>query len=224
MKEATFIYHDIPQRTPEWYRLRLGLPTASRLSDLTSTLKNGQPTAAQKDYLKELRYEKTFGISMSKFVSSAMYDGVNYEDIAANMYSVVEGVDLKPAGIYANQWFAASPDRLIGDDGLLEVKVLTDTKYADVLEDNNVAIDRFNLQIQGQLWASGRAYAILMIYNVNSNSYIKIKIARNDSDIEMIQSVVESLDVSKFAESGMVLMGDDAHGSATEVTISLEGL
>jgi hypothetical protein len=181
-----FTYSDAPQRSPEWFRIRLGRVTASRLSDWLAVSKAktgpGKPLKARLDYEKELLFERKFGTSFEKFVTEAMQDGVDFEDFARRQYEHITGRKCYEVGCWYNPYFVASPDRAIGDDGLLEIKVLKDSSFTDVLIDG--VPDKHWQQIQGQLWASGRKWCDYVAINLNTK---KVKIIRVQPDLEFHQ-------------------------------------
>lgn len=178
-----FEYSGAPQRSPEWFALRLGKVTASRLCDWLSVSKaaatKGKPLKARLDYEKELIFERTFGTSFEKFVSGAMQDGNDFEDFARVQYEKITGTLAEPCGCWYNDYFVASPDSVVGDDGLLEIKVLKDNSFTEVLSEG--VPEKHWQQIQGQLWASGRKWCDYVAINLNTR---KIKIIRVLPDAE----------------------------------------
>lgn len=172
-----FEYFDGEQRSPEWYALRLGKVTASRLSDWLAVSKAktgaGKPLKARLDYEKELLFERRFNTSFENFVSEAMQDGIDYEDFARKQYQEVTGNAVEECGAWYNEYFCASPDGVVGKDGLLEVKIVKDNTFAEIL--TNGVPDKWWKQCQGQLWASGRKWCDFVAVNFNT---AKIKIIR----------------------------------------------
>lgn len=176
-----FEYFGGEQRTPEWYKIRIGKVTASRLGDWLAVSKakgkEGTPLKKRFDYEKELLFERTFNTTFEKFVSQPMLDGVNFEDFARTQYEKICKVVVKPCGAWYNEFFCASPDGAIegGKDnlGLLEIKILKDTKFTEVLTEG--VPDEHEKQIQGQLWASGRDWCDYVAVNLHTQ---KLKIIR----------------------------------------------
>ena len=138
-----FTYSDAPQGySPEWVQSRHAKVTASRLGDWLAVGKNGKPLKRRTDYEVEIAYEKQFGVSFQKFVTKAMQDGIDYEQNLADAYSSALGVPVEKCGFFTATSSGASPDRLVGDDGLIECKVLGDNSFADVLT-NGVPEDHY---------------------------------------------------------------------------------
>ena len=193
-----FTYSDAPQRSPEWVANRHAKVTASRLGDWLAVGKNGKPLKRRSDYETELAYERQFGVSYQKFVTKAMQDGIDYEDALAAAYGSAMCVPVEKCGFFYNDRFGASPDRLAGDDGLIECKVLGDSSFADVLT-NGVPTD-YQLQIQGQLWATGRKWCDFVAGNLNTSKFKVIRVLPDTETIERIRDSLADLDniVSEF--------------------------
>lgn len=173
-----FSYYAGPQRVKEWFDLRNGKITASRLGDWMAKSKAagknfGTPLKARYNYEAEILYEREFGVSFDKYMTDAMQDGVDFERFAIEQYEKITGNKVEECGAFYNELFCASPDGLVGDDGLVEVKVLKDSNFMDVLL-NGVKEDHA-LQIQGCLMASGRKWSDNIIVNLNTK---KIKVLR----------------------------------------------
>ena len=198
-----FEYFAGEQRTAPWYDLRVGKVTASRLSDwlAVSKAKTGAGKKLKKrlDYEKELQYERQFGVAYDNFVSDAMNDGIIYEQFAIMNYEDIKKVKVVPVGAWYNEHFVASPDGGVEDEGIVEVKVVRDNTFSDVLSDG--VPDKHWKQIQGQLWASGRKWCDYIVINLNTK---KLKIIRVLPDAEFHEwlelAVPEPLEVEPFSD------------------------
>lgn len=207
-EKMKFEYFGGEQRSPKWYELRLGKVTASRLADwlAVSRAKNskGKPLKARLDYEKELLFERKFGTSFETFVSEAMQDGIDYEAFGRKQYEVIKGVKVSEVGAWYSDYFVASPDGGVGEDGLVEIKIVRDNTFADILV--NGVPDKWWKQCQGQLWASGREWLDFIAVNFNTQ---KVKIIRIEPDKEFHEwcelSVVEDFntDVSIFDDTDL---------------------
>lgn len=197
-----FEYFAGEQRTQPWFDLRIGKVTASRLEDWLSVSKakgkEGTPLKARLDYEKELMFERQFGVGYENFVSSAMQDGIDFETFAVRQYEKIKGVQVVSVGAWYNDLFVASPDGGVADEGIVEVKVVRDNSFTDVLI-NGVPPKHWK-QIQGQLWASGRKWCDYIVINLNTE---KIKIIRVLPDQEFFDwleiAVPEKLVVAEFS-------------------------
>lgn len=187
-----FEYLPVIQRSPEWFAARMGKITASRLSDWLATSKakgkEGTPLKAREDYERELWFERKFGVSFNKYVSEAMLDGQNYEYLARAQYEQIKGVEAKECGVWVNDVFAASPDATVGKEGLLEIKVVRDNTFTEILLGG--VPEKHFLQIQGQLMATGADWCDYVALNLNTR---KISIWRVIPNKEVMQTIQDSL-------------------------------
>lgn len=129
---------NVQQNSPEWLQLRIGNCTASRVKDALDRLKNGQPSMRRKNYLTELVSERLTGFAAEHYVSPAMEHGIETERYARAAYEVVSGNDVELVGIATHpsiKRFSASPDGLLGKDGLLEIKCPTTTTHLEWMMD-----------------------------------------------------------------------------------------
>lgn len=184
-----FRYSPEPQGSPGWVEMRVGKITASRLKDWLAVGVKGQPLKARADYERELAFEMQFKTPFSRFVTAAMEEGILAEEQVKQQYSSTMGVVVQPVGAFYNDKFVASPDGLVGDKGLIECKWLYDTSFSDVLA--NGVPDDYNLQIQGQLMASGRDWCDFVAANGNTGYFKVIRVARDEA---IIQKIKDSLD------------------------------
>lgn len=115
----------VDQGTAEWFQLRLGKLTASRMKDALSFLKNGEPSEARNKYKVELVCERLTERMAEHYVSPAMQWGTQTEDLAKAAYLVETGNDVIPVGIALHPEIpdmAASPDGAVDEYGLVECK------------------------------------------------------------------------------------------------------
>lgn len=125
-------YDPAPQGSGMWFENRLGKVTASRLNDMLDFRKDGKPGAKRLALLGELVDERMTGRLTQKFVSPAMQWGIDHEPIAARRYCEVTGNSAESCGFFDHPTInlcGASPDRLIGVDGLAEIKCPTTATY-----------------------------------------------------------------------------------------------
>jgi predicted phage-related endonuclease len=209
-----FDYFPGAQRSPEWFELRRGRVTASRLDDWLSVSKAktgaGKPLKKRLDYEKELLFERSFGVSYENFVSAAMQEGIDFEDFARKQYEKITGTVVEEVGCWYNDLFVASPDGAVYADplyeikisGLVEIKVLRDNSFTDVLTDG--VPEKHWRQIQGCLWAAGAEWSDYVAINLNTK---KLKIIRVYPDTEFFEylalSLQESLVVAEFPTDGV---------------------
>jgi hypothetical protein len=119
----------LEQGSEAWAQARCGLVTASRCADVIdcykSGAKKGQETAARRDYRHELICEILTGVPYPQFVSREMQWGREQEPFARAAYEMARDVLVETAGFIVHPTiarFGASPDGLIGDAGMLQIK------------------------------------------------------------------------------------------------------
>lgn len=116
------------QRTPEWFQERCGCLTASQAEPLFKTRRDGKPTQAYFDTIDKLIAERVSGEVAANFTSAAMQWGIDHEDEARMEYQVRTGEIVQLTGFVLHPdipYLGASPDGLVGTDGLVEIKCPT---------------------------------------------------------------------------------------------------
>ena len=113
----------IEQGTDAWRLQRCGLATASRFADVMATVKTGE-SADRRNYRAQLVCERLTGKPVETYSNRAMLVGTEREPDARALYQVRTRRLVDEAGFVRIEGMAAgaSPDGLIGDDGLLEIK------------------------------------------------------------------------------------------------------
>lgn len=230
--KLTFEYWPGIQRSPEWLEIKRGKIGSSRLADwlAVSKAKNspGKPLKARLDYEKELMFERQFNTSFNVWVSEAMQEGIDLEDFARKQYQQITGNQCDECGCWFNEFFVASPDRVVGNDGLIEVKILKDNSFTEVLMSG--VPDKHWKQIQGQLWASGREWCDYVAVNLNSKKVVIIRVLPDTEFHEYLnEAVQEQLVTEPFAldnvhdivggiPQGLVLEGAELDRSDSNLT------
>ena len=160
------IVHDVTQGTPEWLACRLGIPTASEFDKVITA--EGKPSKQAEAYANRLIAEMMTGKPVNAFDGTAYTErGKELEPEAVRFYELQRDVDAVVVGFVTDdaRTMGCSPDRLIGQDGLLEMKcpaAHTHVKY--LLENRYLRTDYF-VQVQGQMLVTGRDWADLVSYH-----------------------------------------------------------
>ena len=162
------IFDDIEQNSEAWRVIRAGIPTASCFSDI---LAKGQGKS-RASYMRRLAAEVITGQPLENFTSAAMERGHLLEDEARQLYAFMHEVEPKQIGFIRNGRQGCSPDALIDNDGLLEIKsqrgdILIETILKDEFPSTFVA------QVQGQLWIAERKYCDLLVYSPGLPPFVK---------------------------------------------------
>lgn len=151
---------DCQQNTPEWHAARCGRVTASRVCDIVRKVKTGV-SKMRRTYAGELIAERLAGVQHGDgFVSQAMQFGKDMEDRAALTYAFMRDASVEKIGFVEHptiEMAGASPDRLVGDDGLLQIKVPNTSTHLDSLRGAEIDPDYLK-QIQWEMACTGRLW------------------------------------------------------------------
>ena len=181
------------QGSEEWLQMRLGKVTASKMSDVLSKGRGTAPSKMAETYMMELLAEKLTGKSKPFFENDAMRWGTETEPQARSMYEVnndfvnVEEV----AFVERDEDIGISPDGLIGDDGLLEIKCPTTTIQLKRALSDDYAKDYY-IQIQCQLWVTERQWCDFVSFDPRldcSAGYLQQRVVRNDEFIDNMKLI-----------------------------------
>ena len=202
-------YYNFDQKTDAWLQCRVGKITASRAKDARSFLKSGKPSSEQTKYAAQVAVERLAGRPIDKaFQNWQMQEGVTQEPIARAAYEAMTGDLVEEVGAIAtdDEIFLYSPDGLVGNDGLLEIKCLfSPDRILQIIagEDYSDFMD----QCMFGLWITGRYWIDLCIWcpalePIGLQMRV-IRIERNENDIEKLEA-----DLTAFA--GTVRMYESA--------------
>ena len=187
------------QRTDELYQQRLGKVTASRISDVLAKTKTGY-SATRKNYLTQLLLERLTGQKEESYTNAAMQHGIDTEAEARQAYEIESFNIVTECGFYNDMdgsMSGASPDGLIADDGLIEIKCPNTATHIETLIDKE--IDRkYILQMQWQMYCTGRKWCDFVSYDNRLPGTLRLFIKRVERDEKMIQEIKEEVD--KFIE------------------------
>ena len=177
------IHHDHQQGSPEWLAARKGCITGSRFKDCRDKLKGGGPSKACIDYALDTARERAGGSAPAKFQNTAMRTGQEQESVARMRYERQTGNLVDEVGFFTTDdgLFGLSPDGLIDDDGVLEIKTMvsSDTLFTAVA-DGDVCL--------GYLWLLGRQWVDLVLWAPDLDLMVIHRINRNEEAIEALES------------------------------------
>lgn len=188
------------QGTQEWLDARLGRVTASRVADVLARTKSG-PAASRANYAAELVLERVTGKQADFFVNDAMRRGTELEPLARECYSFETGNRVVQVGFIDHPTIAmsgASPDGLVGDDGLVEIKCCNGAKHLALIKGGDPD-DRYIKQVLWQMACTGRQWADLAFYNPDFPVTHQLVIRRvtadeydiNEMEVEVIKFLAE---------------------------------
>lgn len=147
------------QRTDEWFQARLGKVTASRVADVMAKTKTGY-SASRDNYMAQLIVERMTGKPAESFSNAAMEWGTAQEPFARAAYEVAKSVMVEEVGFVQHpsiEQAGASPDGLVGDDGLVEIKCPNTATHIETLLSQAVPA-KYLPQIQWQLACTNRQW------------------------------------------------------------------
>lgn len=160
------IIHAVTQGSPEWLALRSGIPTSSAFDRIVTP--SGKPSASARKYMAHLLAEREMGRPLEEHVTLWMQRGKELEGEAVAWYEAQADFDTVAVGFITDdaRTVGASPDRLVGEPGLLEIKAPKDSTHAEYLYCDSASVAKdHGPQIQGQLWISGREWVDIMSYH-----------------------------------------------------------
>ncbi len=157
------------QGSPEWHSVRRGRPTSSDFDKIITPAK-GLASAAQDGYIDELiaqLLDQNYSLEPSScYISPSMQQGMDYEDAARSWYSFQFDREIRQVGICLSDClrYGASPDGLIGDDGILEIKCPELKSHIRYLREG-VMPSEYKCQIHGLLAVTGRSFLDFISYS-----------------------------------------------------------
>jgi len=173
------------QRDDEWWRLRLGRPTASNFGKIITP--TGKPSAQAQKYCYQLAGERVAGIHQETYQSAAMERGVELEAEARSLFELVMDVEVREVGlVYANEdrEYSCSPDGLLNDAGL-EIKCPLIHTHVGYLLGNKVPTE-YIPQIQGSMLVTGFSHYFFMSYYPGLKPLI-LDVRRDDEFCEALK-------------------------------------
>lgn len=163
------LVHDVEQGADEWYALRAGKPTASNFSMLVTS--KGEPSKQMSTLAATLAGEAFAGKPLDPWEGNKWTErGKELEDEARNKYAVIKNVVPIMVGFITDdkERYGCSPDSLIGDEGMLEIKCLKAERHIKAIlyyEANGRIPTDYVQQTQGQMLVAERKWCDLVFYH-----------------------------------------------------------
>jgi len=182
------------QRTEEWFNQRLGKVTASKVSDVIAKTKTGV-SASRENYSTQLTLERLTNQKAEFYSNAAMEWGTATEPQARQAYEVYREVFVDEVGFIDHPTIAmsgASPDGLVGDDGLVEIKCPESKTQMETLLSQKVP-NKYQPQMQWQMACTGRKWCDFVSYDPRMPENLRIfvqRVERNDVYIKMLEEEV----------------------------------
>lgn len=180
------------QRSEEWFKARLGKVTASRVADVLAKIKSGE-SASRRNYKIQLVSERLTGEKQETYINQAMQDGIDREFYARERY-VQQFGEVEEVGFVQHPTLeaGASPDGLVGDDGLIEIKCPLGTTHTETLMTQEVP-SKYIPQIQFQLLCTGRKWCDFISYNPMFPDNLQLFVKRVEADAQYQQMLEKEI-------------------------------
>ena len=180
------------QRSDEWFTARLGKVTASKVSDVMSK------GAGRETYMIQLIAEFLTNSRGASFTNTAMEWGTTTEPYARQAYEALNNVWVEEMGFAPHPTIeraGASPDGLVGDDGLIEIKCPNTATHLDTLIDKTVPKKYIN-QMQFQMACTGRKWCDFVSFDNRLPEDLQIFVLRVERDDKHIAEM--EIAITKF--------------------------
>jgi len=175
---------DCIQGSDEWFAARLGKVTASEFHKVLNK-KTGRGL-----YMRKLVAERLTGFTEDSFHNSIMDNGLEAEAEAKEYYETLLGVEIVLVGfVERDEWIGASPDGLVGDDGLIEVKCPLSSTHIEYIIKNKMPLV-YVPQVQGCLWVTGRKWCDFVSYApaLRSRPFHYVRVPRDEEYIKNLEA------------------------------------
>lgn len=177
---------DCDQNSPEWYACRSGIPTASSFSTI---LAKGEGKT-RKTYMYKLAGEIVTGQPSDGYSNPHMERGHEMEPEAREMYAFMTDAELELVGFIRNGDKGASPDCIIGANGLAEFKTKMPHILIEVLFKDQFPPEH-RAQCQGALWVSEREWIDIVCYWPKMPLFVK-RAYRDEDYIKNLAAEVDA--------------------------------
>ncbi len=182
---------DVAQGGEAWLRARCGVATASNFKNILTAA--GAPSMSARRYMDALLAERREPFAMrAQPKSKWMQRGIELEPQARDEYSRLTGHAVAQVGLVyldSRKQIAASPDGLIGDDGVLEIKCPAPPAHTDAVARATMP-NAHIAQVQGLLWVTGRRWCDFFSYHPEY-APLCVRVWRDEAYIATLGDAVE---------------------------------
>jgi len=188
------------QGSESWFQVRIGKVTASRVADVIAKTKTGY-SASRDNYMAQLICERLTGQKGESFTNAAMQHGTDTEPLARAAYEALKDVLVDEVGFVPHptiEMAGASPDGLVGDDGLLEIKAPQTNTHIETLLSQSVP-GKYNTQMQFQMACTGRKWCDFVSFDNRLPEELQLFVMRVPRD-EVFIRLIEAEIVQFIAE------------------------
>jgi hypothetical protein len=184
---------DCEQGSGDWFRARMGIPTASEFASVMANGKNGEASKTRRTYMLKLAGEILTGELMENYTNGHMDRGREIEDEARTFYDFMrdnESKELRRVGFIRNGNAGCSPDSLIGTNGMLEIKTKLPHLLIDLLLKDEFPSEH-KAQCQGALWIAERDFIDIAVYWPELPLFVK-RAERDEAYIAQLAQAVSA--------------------------------
>jgi putative phage-type endonuclease len=185
----------LEQRSEEWFAQRRGKVTASRIGDILATIRNGNWAASRKNYAAQLVTERLTGKDPEPFTNEYIEWGIEQETPAREAYEKATGSAVTEVGFVDHPTIGmagASPDGLVNEDGLLEIKCPTTATHIATLLDGDFN-EKYRLQMMWQMACTGRKWCDFVSFDPRLPENMQLFIKRFEADAEEIAYIEQEV-------------------------------
>jgi len=182
------------QGTEAWFNIRIGKVTASRVADVLAKTKTGYSTTRD-NYMAQLVCERLTGQKGESFTNAAMQHGTETEPLARAAYEARYDVLVDEVGFVSHptiEMSGASPDGLVGDEGLLEIKAPNTATHIETLLSESVP-NKYYTQMQFQIACTGRKWCDFVSFDNRLPTKLQMfvkRVPRDDMYIKLIEDEI----------------------------------
>ena len=189
--------HLIKQGSDAWHQQRCGRVTASRVADVIAKIKTGYG-ASRDNYMAQIVCERLTNTVETSFTNDAMTHGTEQEPFARAAYEAATNVLVDEVGMITHpriEMSGASPDGLVGDDGLVEIKCPKTATHIETLLSKTVP-GKYNIQMQWQMACTDRSWCDFVSFDPRMPDGLQMFLKRVHRDDALIKTLED--EVIKF--------------------------
>lgn len=192
--------HNIEQGTDEWHKLRYGRLTASDFH----TFMGSSSTRTNLIWKKAAERLTQVASDSCRFSNVHTDRGHENEPVAREMYEIISTNDVQEVGfVTGHNAIGCSPDGIVGDDGLIEIKCKDTHTHLKAVVKNYIDPTHVT-QIQFSLYVTGRKWCDYILYNEHYPQPLHIiHVLRDEEYIGKIKEQIEraNTEINKIIDS-----------------------
>jgi putative phage-type endonuclease len=184
------------QGSADWFAARLGRVTASRVADVMAKTKSGYG-ASRKNYMMELLCQRLTGKREDSYTNAAMQRGTDLEPIARGRYEIESDILVDEIGIVNHptiENFAASPDGLVGDKGMLEIKCPNTSTHVDFLQSGKIPL-KYQTQMTVQMMCAVREWCDFVSFDDRLPEHLQYRCVRFELNADRAKKITTGVEI-----------------------------